>query len=184
LPEAQTDLAVVVIDDVDPLPAVVGALVERISGRLRCSIGSSIGLGPFSVVTTNHCEPVRRTGELACDHRGSCPSCPTCRSPPTAGAGRWCRADRSERPCSGGHRTDHDQQMVHACDAVKKHSSIVTKRATKIRNETRWISVRGEQEMLRSMGRRLWTTTFSALRSAASILAGHLCSVRNHKRTR
>jgi hypothetical protein len=51
--------------------------------------------------------------------------------------GRWCRADRSERPCSGGHRTDHDQQMVHACDAVRGHASMVTNRAVKIGSEAR-----------------------------------------------
>ena len=38
-------------------------------------------------------------------------------------------------PAAGGSGTDHDRQVVHGCDAITDHDSMVTKRAIKIRNE-------------------------------------------------
>jgi hypothetical protein len=38
-------------------------------------------------------------------------------------------------PHAGGGGTVHDHQMVHGCDAVEVHGSIVAKQAIKIRNE-------------------------------------------------
>jgi hypothetical protein len=46
-------------------------------------------------------------------------------------------ADNCQRlpPLGGGGGTDHDHQMVHGCDAVTGHESMVTNRTIKIRNQ-------------------------------------------------